>query len=99
MKAEVKATNEIVDVYHPNQHGQTTILYKESKFINGRMWTEDELDFNIKDLRYDSYKTSIESIKECIERFRECGNDKDDLINNIYIKCKNAIEYANTFKD
>jgi len=61
-------------------------------FLEGAVWADEHPQYN-------PYKASIESIKECIERFRECGNDKDDLINNIYVKCKDAIEYANTFKD
>lgn len=45
MKAKVKETGEIVDVYHEPQHGQITNIYKESVFVNGRIWTEDELEF------------------------------------------------------
>ena len=45
MKAKVKATGEIVDVYHESQHGQTEIIYKEAVFVNGRIWTENELEF------------------------------------------------------
>lgn len=48
MKAKVIKTGEIVDVYHESQHGQITNIYKESVLVNGRMWTEDELDFSIK---------------------------------------------------
>ena len=47
MKAKVIKTGEIVDVYHESQHGQITNIYKESVLVNGRMWTEDELDFSI----------------------------------------------------
>ena len=45
MKAKIKETGEIVDVYHEPQHGQITNIYKESVFVNGRIWTEDELEF------------------------------------------------------
>ena len=45
MKARIKETGEIVDVYHEPQHGQITNIYKESVFVNGRIWTEDELIF------------------------------------------------------
>ena len=45
MKAKIKETGEIVDVYHEPQHGQITNIYKESVFVNGRIWTEDELIF------------------------------------------------------
>ncbi len=45
MKAKVKATGEIVEVYHKSQHGQTEIIYKEAVFVNGRIWTENELEF------------------------------------------------------
>lgn len=48
MKAKVIKTGEVVDVYHEPQHGQITNIYKESVFVNGRMWTEDELDFSVK---------------------------------------------------
>lgn len=47
MKAKVIETGEIVEVYHESQHGQTTIIYKEAVFLNGRMWKEDELDFSV----------------------------------------------------
>lgn len=45
MKAKIKETGEIVDVYHEPQHGQIINIYKESVFVNGRIWTEDELIF------------------------------------------------------
>lgn len=45
MKAKIKETGEIVDVYHEPQHGQTANIYKESVFTNVRIWTEDELVF------------------------------------------------------
>ena len=48
MKAKVIKTGEIVEVYHEPQHGQTTNIYKECVLLNGRMWTEDELDFCVK---------------------------------------------------
>jgi len=48
MKARVIKTGEMVDVYHEPQHGQITNIYKESVLVNGRMWTEDELDFCVK---------------------------------------------------
>ncbi len=44
MKAMVKLTGEIVDVYHETQHGQISCIYKESVFVNGRVWNEDELE-------------------------------------------------------
>lgn len=47
MKAKIIETGEIVEVYHEQQHGQTTNIYKEAVLLNGRMWTEDELDFSI----------------------------------------------------
>lgn len=45
MKAKDKKTGEIVDVYHEPQHGQRGLVYKEAVFVNGRMWSEDELEF------------------------------------------------------
>lgn len=45
MKAKIIKTGEIVDVYHEPQHGQVSNIYKESVFVNGRMWQENELKF------------------------------------------------------
>lgn len=45
MKAKIIKTGEIVEVYHEPQHGQQTVIYKEAIFVNGRMFTENELDF------------------------------------------------------
>lgn len=45
MKAKVIKTGEIVDVYYEPQHGQVSNIYKESVFVNGRMWQENELEF------------------------------------------------------
>ncbi len=45
MKAKIKKTNEIVEVYHESQHGQVSNIYKESVFVNGRVWQENELEF------------------------------------------------------
>ena len=45
MKARIKKTGEIVDVYHESQHGTPKMIYKESVLVNSRMWTEDELEF------------------------------------------------------
>ena len=45
MKARIKKTGEIIDVYHEPQHGQVSNIYKESVFVNGRMWQENELEF------------------------------------------------------
>lgn len=44
MKARIKKTSEIVDVYHETQHGTQKMIYKESVLVNSRMWTEDELE-------------------------------------------------------
>ena len=44
MKAKIRKTGEIVDVYHETQHGTPKIIYKESVFVNSRIWTEDELE-------------------------------------------------------
>lgn len=46
MKARVKKTGEIVEVYHETQHGQVSNIYKESVFVNGRMFEESELEFD-----------------------------------------------------
>lgn len=47
MKAKIKKTGEIVDVYHETQHGTPKMIYKESVLVNSRMWTEDELELLI----------------------------------------------------
>jgi hypothetical protein len=47
MKAKIKKTGEIVDVYHESQHGCVTNIYKEAVWVNARMWEEDELEFII----------------------------------------------------
>ena len=47
MKAKIIKTGEIVEVYHESQHGQTTNIYKEAVLLNGRMWDEDELEFDV----------------------------------------------------
>ena len=44
MKAKIRKTGEIVDVYHETQHGTPKMIYKESVLVNSRMWTEDELE-------------------------------------------------------
>ena len=44
MKAKIKKTGEIVEVYHETQHGTQEMIYKESVLVNSRMWTEDELE-------------------------------------------------------
>ena len=44
MKARIKKTGEIVEVYHETQHGTPKMIYKESVLVNSRMWTEDELE-------------------------------------------------------
>lgn len=45
MKAKIIKTGEIVEVYHEPQHGQVSNIYKESVFVNGRLWQENELEF------------------------------------------------------
>lgn len=46
MKAKVKKTGEIVQVFLESQHcGNPQSMYKEAVFVNARMWHEDELLF------------------------------------------------------
>ena len=46
MRAKVKDSGEIVDVYFIAQHGSSnTKAYRESTLVNARMWMEDELTF------------------------------------------------------
>lgn len=44
MKAKIRKTGEIVEVYHETQHGTPKMIYKESVLVNSRIWTEDELE-------------------------------------------------------
>ena len=44
MKARIRKTGEIVEVYHVAQHGTPKMIYGESVLVNSRMWTEDELE-------------------------------------------------------
>lgn len=44
MKARIRKTGEIVDVYHETQHSTPKMIYKESVLVNSRMWAEDELE-------------------------------------------------------
>ena len=81
MKAKVIKTGEIVDVYHEPQHGQITNIYKESVLINGRMWTEDELDFYVKTSEapekvYIS-DSELNNSEHCIIWFKSQQNEKD----------------------
>jgi len=66
MEAKIKKTGEIVDVYHESQHSQVSNIYKESVFVNGRMWKESELEF-------------IESKEVDLEK--EIKNEIDNLSN------------------
>lgn len=45
MKARIRKTGEIVDVYHVEQHGCVSNIYRESVLVDSRTWTEDELEF------------------------------------------------------
>lgn len=45
MKAKIKKTSEIVDVYYEQQNMHPDyVVYKESVLVNGRTFTEDELE-------------------------------------------------------
>lgn len=63
MKAKIIKTGEIVDVYHESQHGQITNIYKESVFLNSRIWTEDELIF------FDTSEEVVDLEKEIFNYF------------------------------
>jgi hypothetical protein len=54
MKAKIRKTGEIVDVYYVAQHGSSKIIYEESVLVNSRRWTEDELEliFNDEDVKH-----------------------------------------------
>jgi hypothetical protein len=81
MKAKVIKTGEIVEVYHEPQHGQTTNIYKECVLVNGRMWSEDELNFCIKTSEapekvYIS-DSELNNSEHCIIWFKSQQNEKD----------------------
>ena len=44
--------------------------------------------------KYNPYKESIEGILKMFEDYDPLKTDKDDFINNIKVKCKDAVEYA-----
>ena len=86
MKAKIKETGEIVDVYHEPQHGQITNIYKESVFVNDTIWTEDKLIFlNASEVEEVNLETEIhlwnnvipeiryDDVKRIAEYFYELG--------------------------
>ena len=97
MKAKVIKTGEMVDVYHEPQHGQITNIYKESVLVNGRMWTEDELDFCVKTSEapekvYIS-DSELNNSEHCIIWFKSQQNEKDIE----YVRKDAFIEKAYTY--
>ena len=46
---------------------------------------------------YDPYKVTVESILDMFSRFDPATTDKQDFIDNIRVKCKEAVEYDKTF--
>jgi hypothetical protein len=88
MKAKVIKTGETVHVYHEPQHGQTNI-YKESVLVNGRMWTEDELDFCAKTseapqqyIKKSALVTEIKSKRKCAQTL--CDNAINSSMQQFY---------------
>lgn len=78
MKAKIIKTGEIVDVYHEPQHGQVSNIYKESVFVNGRMWQENELKF-IESKEVDLEK-EIELVKGDYEQVDVAWNNDFEFI-------------------
>jgi hypothetical protein len=101
MKAKVIKTGEIVDVYHEPQHGQITNIYKESVLVNGRMWSEDELDFCIKtneapEKLYIDFRDRAESTWRCAYTEKALANDIEYTRTDAFIE--KAVKYvANHF--
>ena len=67
MKARIKKTDEIVDVYHVPQHGCVTNIYEESVWVNARRWEEDELEF----IPYSEKEELIDEIISLTKKVRD----------------------------
>ena len=65
MKAKIKKTGELVDVYHVSQHGCVTNIYEESVWVNARRWEEDELEF----IPYSEKEDLIDEIISLTKKF------------------------------
>lgn len=95
MKAKIKKTGEIVDVYHETQHGTQEMIYKESVLVNSRMWTEDELelltnnDEHWQDVRERAAIAAMQGLAANSCLVYNSGEEKIDFI-------KRAIRYADT---
>lgn len=63
-------------------------------------WTQMDYYIEVEnetDEPYDPYKVTVESILDMFIRFDPATTDKQDFIDNIRIKCKEAVEYDKTF--
>lgn len=90
MKARIRKTGEIVEVYHETQHGTSKMIYKESVLVNSRMWTEDELEpltNNEKDERL--RKTSISFLKHYADKGYENAVECIDWLESIKERINN----------
>ena len=101
MKAKVIKTEEIVDVYHESQHGQVTNIYKESVFVNGRMWSEDELDFYVKANEFPN-KIYLQEPTKWVRTEKSYANDVEYVRTDAFIEkacdayCKVCGHYQHT---
>lgn len=82
MKARIKKTGEIVDIYHESQHGTPKMIYKESVLVNSRMWIEDELELlneeydHWQDVRERTAISAIQGILSCGDEWRDFSIDE-----------------------
>jgi hypothetical protein len=99
MKAKIRKTGEIVEVYHESQHGQTTNIYKEAVFLNGRMWTEDELelltnneeDEHWNDVRERAAIAAMQGTISILSDSNEIPNEIPKEIAEFSVACANAL--------
>jgi len=47
--------------------------------------------------KYNPYKETVESISTMVDRYSRADSDLQDFYDNVKVKCKDAIEYYNTF--
>lgn len=95
MKARIKATGEVVDVYHEPQHGQTTIIYKESVFVNSRMWSEDEIEI-LKPQPKQDWSNEDKKIMEALIGYFSIGANNNETTCNI--EDKKILAWLNSLK-
>ena len=94
MKAIIKKTGEIVDVYHESQHGTPKMIYKESVMVNSRMWAEDELelitndedDKHWQDVKERAAIAALQGLLANPHSFYSSGTMKEGIVSEAYYK-------------